>query len=302
MGGSISLISSMQAARSALRRAANGLKSAPARATPAAAVAARQFHATSQRAAMGAAEISNILEDRIKNFYSDTDIAEIGRVLSIGDGIARVYGLNEVRAGELVEFTASGFKGMALNLETDSVGIVVFGSDCVVREGDTVKRTGDIMDVPIGEGMLGRVVDGIGQPIDGKGPLDTKERRRVEVKAPGIIPRMSVCEPMMTGVKAVDVLVPVGRGQRELIIGDRQTGKTAIAIDAIINQKTGFEAGKPEEDRLYCVYVAVGQKRSTVAQIVETLKDEGALDYTSVVAATASESAPLQFLAPYTGA
>merc|ERR1712072_1461531 len=302
MGGSISLISSMQAARSALRRAANGLKSAPARATPAAAVAARQFHATSQRAAMGAAEISNILEDRIKNFYSDTNIDEIGRVLSIGDGIARVYGLKECQAGELVEFTASGLKGMALNLETDSVGIVVFGSDRVVREGDTVKRTGDIMDVPIGDGMLGRVVDGIGQPIDGKGPLDTKERRRVEVKAPGIMPRMSVCEPMMTGVKAVDVLVPVGRGQRELIIGDRQTGKTAIAIDAIINQKTGFEAGKPEEDRLYCVYVAVGQKRSTVAQIVKTLEDEDALTYTAIVAATASDSAPLQFLAPYTGA
>merc|ERR1712070_341215 len=206
------------------------------------------------------------------------------------------------QAGEMVEFSPSGLKGMALNLNTHSVGIVVFGSDRIVREGDTVKRTGDIMDVPIGEGMLARVVDGIGNPIDGKGALDTKERRRVEVKAPGIIPRMSVCEPMLTGIKAVDVLVPVGRGQRELIIGDRQTGKTAIAIDAIINQKPGFEEGKPVDDRLYCVYVAVGQKRSTVAQIVQTLENEGCLFYTSIVAATASEAAPLQFLAPYTGA
>merc|ERR1712070_763616 len=206
------------------------------------------------------------------------------------------------QAGEMVEFSPSGLKGMALNLNTDSVGIVVFGSDRIVREGDTVKRTGDIMDVPIGEGMLARVVDGIGNPIDGKGALDTKERRRVEVKAPGIIPRMSVCEPMLTGIKAVDVLVPVGRGQRELIIGDRQTGKTAIAIDAIINQKPGFEEGKPVDDRLYCVYVAVGQKRSTVAQIVQTLENEGCLFYTSIVAATASDAAPLQFLAPYTGA
>jgi len=266
-----------------------------------AAAVSRNIHASAPAAA-SAAEISSILEERIKEFYQDTNIDEIGRVLTIGDGIARVYGLNEVRAGEMVEFAASGIKGMALNLETDSVGIVVFGSDTTVKEGDTVKRTGDIMDVPIGDGMLGRVVDGIGQPIDGAGPLATKERRRVEVKAPGIIPRMSVCEPMMTGVKAVDVLVPVGRGQRELIIGDRQTGNTAIAIDAIINQKTGFEAGKPEEDRLYCVYVAVGQKRSTVAQIVKTLEDEDALRYTSIVAATASDSAPLQFLAPYTGA
>merc|ERR1712070_351553 len=206
------------------------------------------------------------------------------------------------QAGEMVEFSPSGLKGMALNLNTDSVGIVVFGSDRIVREGDTVKRTGDIMDVPIGEGMLARVVDGIGNPIDGKGALDTKERRRVEVKAPGIIPRMSVCEPMLTGIKAVDVLVPVGRGQRELIIGDRQTGKTAIAIDAIINQKPGFEEGKPVDDKLYCVYVAVGQKRSTVAQIVQTLENEGCLFYTSIVAATASDAAPLQFLAPYTGA
>jgi len=288
----------MQAARTAVRRAAAGLARAPV-----AANLARQFQSSAPRAAgLGAAEISNILEDRIKNFYSEVNTDEIGRVLSIGDGIAIVYGLEEVRAGELVEFSASGLKGMALNLLTDSVGIVVFGSDRVIREGDIVKRTGAIMDVPVGDGMMGRVVDGIGNPIDGAGELKNVSRSRVEVKAPGIMPRMSVCEPMLTGVKACDVLVPVGRGQRELIIGDRQTGKTAIAIDTIINQKTGFEAGKPEEDKLYCVYCAVGQKRSTVAQIVETLKDEGALDYTSVVAATASESAPLQFLAPYTGA
>jgi len=286
------------AARTAIRRAAAGI----ARAPTAAAVSARKIHASAPAAAAGAAEISSILEDRIKSFYQDTNIDEIGRVLTIGDGIAVVYGLNEVRAGEMVEFAASGIKGMALNLNTDSVGIVVFGSDTTVKEGDTVKRTGDIMSVPIGDGLLGRVVDGIGIPIDGAGPLKTDQRSLVEVKAPGIIPRMSVCEPMLTGVKAVDVLVPVGRGQRELIIGDRQTGKTAIAIDAIINQKTGFEAGRPEEDKLYCVYVAVGQKRSTVAQIVQTLTDEGAMTYTSIVAATASDSAPLQFLAPYTGA
>merc|ERR1712010_399875 len=268
----------MQAARTAVRRAASGIKRAPT-----AAAVSRNIHASAPAAA-SAAEISSILEERIKEFYQDTNIDEIGRVLTIGDGIARVYGLNEVRAGEMVEFTASGIKGMALNLETDSVGIVVFGSDRIVREGDTVKRTGDIMSVPVGEGLLGRVVDGLGQVIDGKGPLENAQIQRVEVKAPGIIPRMSVCEPMLTGVKAVDVLVPVGRGQRELIIGDRQTGKTAIAIDAIINQKQGFEAGKPEEDRLYCVYVAVGQKRSTVAQIVKTLEDEDALTYTSIVA------------------
>jgi len=297
--GQLERRSKMQSARTALRRAANGLKRAPKVQT---AFAARQFHASSQRAAMNAAEVSSILEDRIKSFYSDTNIDEIGKVLSIGDGIARVYGLNEVQAGEMVEFSPSGLKGMALNLDTDSVGIVVFGSDRIIREGDTVKRSGEIMDVPIGDGMLGRVVDGIGVPIDGKGALATTERRRVEVKAPGIIPRMSVCEPMLTGIKAVDVLVPVGRGQRELIIGDRQTGKTAIAIDAIINQKVGFAADKPVEDRLYCVYVAVGQKRSTVAQIVQTLENEGCLTYTSIVAATASDAAPLQFLAPYTGA
>jgi len=298
MGGSISLISGMQAARSALRRAANGLKSAPARATPAAAVAARQFHATSQRAAMGAAEISSILEDRIKSFYSDTNIDEIGRVLSIGDGIARVYGLNEVQAGEMVEFQPSGLQGMALNLEADSVGIVVFGSDVDVKEGNIVKRSGAIMDVPIGMGVLGRVMDGLGNPIDGQGPLATTERRRVEVKAPGIMPRQSVCEPMMTGLKAVDVLVPVGRGQRELIIGDRQTGKTAIALDCILNQKAAHDK-KDEKNMLYCMYVAVGQKRSTVAQIVKTLADEGCAHFVAIVAATASDAAPLQFLAPY---
>merc|ERR1712086_903721 len=266
------------------------------------AAATRNFHATAQRSALGASEVSSILEDRIKSFYSDTNIEEIGKVLQIGDGIATVYGLAECQAGEMVEFSPSGLKGMALNLNTDSVGIVVFGSDTQVKEGDIVKRTGDIMDCAIGDGMLGRVVDGIGQPIDGKGPLATTERRRVETKAPGIIPRMSVCEPMLSGVKAVDVLVPVGRGQRELIIGDRQTGKTAIAIDTILNQKTGFEAGKPEEDKLYCIYVAVGQKRSTVAQIVKSLESEGCLEYTSIVAATASDAAPLQFLAPFTGA
>jgi proton translocating ATP synthase F1 alpha subunit len=287
----------MQAARTALLRATNGFKTASRTQN-----IARQFRATPQRAAMGAAEISSILEDRIKSHYEDVNIAEIGKVLAIGDGIANVYGLSAVSAGEMVEFSPSGLKGMALNLNTDSVGVVVFGSDRVVREGDTVKRTGDIMDVPIGEGMLGRVVDGIGIPIDGKGALNTTERRRVEMKAPGIMPRESVSEPMLTGVKAVDVLVPVGRGQRELIIGDRQTGKTAIAIDAIINQKTGFEAGKPVEDHLYCIYVAVGQKRSTVAQIVQTLENEGCLPFTSIVAATASDAAPLQFLAPYTGA
>jgi len=286
----------MQTTRSALLRAARGVNY-----TPAAAAVGRQFHASAQRGA-GAAEITSILEDRIKTFYQDTNIDEIGKVLAIGDGIANVYGLNEVQAGEMVEFTASGIKGMALNLNEDSVGIVVFGSDRAVREGDTVKRTGEIMSVPTGEGLLGRVVDGIGQAIDGKGPINSKTVSRVEVKAPGIIPRQSVCEPMMTGVKAVDVLVPVGRGQRELVIGDRQTGKTAICVDAIINQKPGFEEGKPVEDRLYCVYVAVGQKRSTVAQNVQTLENAGALGYTSFVAATASDAAPLQFLAPYTGA
>merc|ERR1712167_347423 len=286
----------MQAARTAVRRAAAGLARAPV-----AANLARQFQSSAPRAAgLGAAEISNILEDRIKNFYSEVNTDEIGRVLSIGDGIAIVYGLESVRAGELVEFAASGLKGMALNLLTDSVGIVVFGSDRVIREGDIVKRTGAIMDVPVGDGMMGRVVDGIGNPIDGAGELKNVSRSRVEVKAPGIMPRMSVCEPMLTGVKACDVLVPVGRGQRELIIGDRQTGKTAIAIDTIINQKTGFDLND-DEKKLYCIYVAIGQKRSTVANIVKTLDGFGSMAYTTVVAATASDAAPLQFLAPYSG-
>merc|ERR1719393_331752 len=285
------------AARSAMRRAASGLKTVT-KAQPAVAVAARQFHGSVQRAAMNAQEVTSILEERIKTFYSETNIDEIGRVLSIGDGIANVYGLNEVQAGEMVEFSPSGMKGMALNLNTDSVGIVVFGSDRIIKEGDIVKRSGDIMDVPIGMGVLGRVIDGLGNPIDGKGPLSCTERRRVEMKAPGIMPRQSVCEPMMTGLKAVDVLVPIGRGQRELIIGDRQTGKTAIALDCILNQKANH-AGSDDSLKLYCIYVAVGQKRSTVAQIVKTLEDEGCLNFSCVVAATASDAAPLQFLAPY---
>merc|ERR1711934_38876 len=290
---------SMQAARTALRAATHGLKRAS---VVQSAAATRNFHATAQRSALGASEVSSILEDRIKSFYSDTNIEEIGKVLQIGDGIATVYGLAECQAGEMVEFSPSGLKGMALNLNTDSVGIVVFGSDTQVKEGDTVKRTGAIMDCATGDCLLGRVVDGIGQPIDGKGPLQSDKRSRVEVKAPGIMSRMSVCEPMLSGVKAVDVLVPVGRGQRELIIGDRQTGKTAIALDTIINQKPGFAAGAPEADKLYCIYVAVGQKRSTVAQIMKQLEDAGCMEYTSIVAATASDAAPMQFLAPFTGA
>ncbi len=246
-----------------------------------------------------AAEISAILKEQIANFGTEAEVAEVGQVLSVGDGIARVYGLDKVQAGEMVEFPG-GVQGMALNLETDNVGIVVFGDDRGIKEGDTVKRTGAIVDVPVGKGLLGRVVDGLGNPIDGKGPLDSVERRRAEVKAPGIIPRKSVHEPMATGIKAVDALIPVGRGQRELIIGDRQTGKTAIILDTIINQKR-WNQGDDEKQKLYCIYVAVGQKRSTVAQIVKTLTDNGAMDYTIVVAATASDPAPLQFLAPYTG-
>jgi F-type H+/Na+-transporting ATPase subunit alpha len=246
-----------------------------------------------------AAEISAILKQQIANFGAEADVAEVGQVLSIGDGIARIYGLDKVQAGEMVEF-ANGMKGMALNLETDNVGVVVFGDDSGIREGDTVKRTGAIVEVPVGRGLLGRVVDALGNPIDGKGPLTDVKRTRVEVKAPGIIPRKSVHEPVQTGLKAIDALVPVGRGQRELIIGDRQTGKTAVAIDTILNQK-GVNAGTDESKKLYCIYVAIGQKRSTVAQIVKTLQDYGALDYSIVVAATASEPAPLQFLAPYTG-
>ncbi|HWD59090.1 MAG TPA: F0F1 ATP synthase subunit alpha [Stellaceae bacterium] len=246
-----------------------------------------------------AAEISAILKQQIASFGSEADVAEVGQVLSVGDGIARVYGLDKVQAGEMVEFP-NGTRGMALNLETDNVGVVIFGDDSGIGEGDTVKRTGAIVDVPIGRGLLGRVVDGLGNPIDGKGPLTDVTRSRVEVKAPGIIPRKSVHEPVQTGLKAIDSLVPVGRGQRELIIGDRQTGKTAVAIDTILNQKE-VNAGDDESKKLYCVYVAVGQKRSTVAQIVKTLQDYGAMEYSIVVAATASEPAPLQFLAPYTG-
>jgi F-type H+/Na+-transporting ATPase subunit alpha len=246
-----------------------------------------------------AAEISAILKQQIADFGTEADIAEVGTVLSVGDGIARIYGLDKVEAGEMVEF-ADGTKGMALNLETDNVGVVIFGEDTGIREGDTVKRTGAIVDVPVGKGLLGRVVDALGNPIDGKGPLADVARTRVEVKAPGIIPRKSVSEPVQTGLKAIDALVPIGRGQRELIIGDRQTGKTAVAIDAFLNQKTINEGGD-ESRKLYCIYVAIGQKRSTVAQIVKTLQDYGALDYSIVVAATASEPAPLQFLAPYAG-
>merc|ERR1712159_314066 len=293
----------MQALRTTMRRPVSGLARlrAPKTNPGVLAAAARQVNSTTKRGAVSASEVTTILEERIKSFYSDTNIDEIGRVLTVGDGIARVYGLNEVQAGEMVEFSPSALKGMALNLESDSVGVVIFGNDRNIKEGDIVKRSGAIMDVPIGMGVLGRVLDGIGNPIDGKGPLSCDERRRVETKAPGIIPRQSVCEPMMTGLKAVDVLVPIGRGQRELIIGDRQTGKTAIAIDCIINQKTAH-AGSDEAAKLYCVYVAIGQKRSTVAQIVKTMEDNGCMDFTTIVAATASDAAPLQFLAPYSGA
>ena len=247
-----------------------------------------------------AAEISKILKDQIANFGTDAEVSEVGTVLSVGDGIARVYGLDQVQAGEMVEFPG-GIKGMALNLESDNVGIVIFGDDRTIKEGDTVKRTGAIVDVPVGKGLLGRVVDGLGNPIDGKGPLEDVTRSRVEVKAPGIIPRQSVSEPMQSGLKAIDALVPVGRGQRELIIGDRQTGKTAVAIDTFINQKPTNDAAADDGGKLFCIYVAVGQKRSTVAQIVKSLEENGALEYSIVVAATASDPAPMQFLAPYTG-
>jgi F-type H+/Na+-transporting ATPase subunit alpha len=246
-----------------------------------------------------AAEISKVIKDQIANFGSEAQVSETGQVLSVGDGIARIHGLDNVQAGEMVEF-ANGIQGMALNLEADNVGVVIFGSDAEIKEGDVVKRTGTIVDVPVGKGLLGRVVDGLGNPIDGKGPIVAEKRSRVEVKAPGIIPRQSVSEPMQSGLKAIDALVPVGRGQRELIIGDRQTGKSAVAIDTFINQKT-VNAGTDESKKLYCVYVAVGQKRSTVAQLVRTLEENGAMEYSIVVAATASEPAPLQFLAPYTG-
>jgi F-type H+/Na+-transporting ATPase subunit alpha len=248
-----------------------------------------------------AAEISAILKKQIADFGSEAEVAEVGQVLSVGDGIARVHGLDQVQAGEMVEFPG-GIKGMALNLETDNVGIVIFGDDRTIREGDTVKRTGEIVDVPIGKGLLGRVVDALGNPIDGKGPLTDVTRSLVEVKAPGIIPRKSVHEPMQTGLKAIDSLIPVGRGQRELIIGDRQTGKTAVILDTILNQKKTNDAAKDDSEKLFCIYVAVGQKRSTVAQLVKTLEDYDAMKYSIVVAATASEPAPLQFMAPYTGA
>jgi len=246
-----------------------------------------------------AAEISAILKEQIKNFGQDAEVAEVGRVLSVGDGIARVHGLDNIQAGEMVEFPG-GIRGMALNLEVDNVGIVIFGSDQDIKEGDTVKRTKSIVDVPAGNALLGRVVDGLGNPIDGKGPIAATERRVADVKAPGIIPRKSVHEPMATGLKAIDAMIPVGRGQRELIIGDRQTGKTAVALDTILNQKAYNEAaGSDESKKLYCIYVAIGQKRSTVAQLVKKLEETGAIDYTIVVAATASDPAPMQFLAPY---
>jgi F-type H+-transporting ATPase subunit alpha len=246
-----------------------------------------------------AAEISKVIKDQIASFGTEAEVSEVGTVLSVGDGIARIHGLDKVQAGEMVEF-ANGVQGMALNLEADNVGVVIFGSDAEIKEGDNVKRTGTIVDVPVGKGLLGRVVDALGNPIDGKGPLKDVKRTRVEVKAPGIIPRKSVHEPVQTGLKALDALVPIGRGQRELIIGDRQTGKTAVVIDTFINQK-GINSGKDEKKKLYCIYVAIGQKRSTVAQIVRQLEENGAMEYTIVVAATASEPAPLQFLAPYTG-
>ena len=247
-----------------------------------------------------AAEISAIIKKQIADFGTEAEVAEVGTVLAVGDGIARVHGMDNVQAGELVEFTG-GIKGMALNLEEDNVGVVIFGDDRTIREGDTVKRTGAIVDVPVGPGLLGRVIDATGEPIDGKGPVQAAERRLVEVKAPGIIPRRSVHEPMQTGIKAIDSLIPIGRGQRELIIGDRQTGKSAIILDTIINQKQINEKATSEADKLYCIYVAIGQKRSSVAQLVKTLQDHDAMDYTVVVAATASEPAPLQFLAPYAG-
>ena len=245
------------------------------------------------------AEISAILKKKVKEFGKEAEVSEIGQVLSVGDGIARIYGLDNVEAGEMVEFPGN-IKGMALNLEEDNVGVVIFGDDSSIKEGDTVKRTGSIVEVPVGKGLLGRVVDSLGNPIDGKGPIESSEKRRVDVKAPGIIPRKSVSEPMQTGLKAIDSLIPIGRGQRELIIGDRQTGKTAVAIDTILNQKE-INASGDENEKLYCIYVAIGQKRSSVAQIVKTLEENGALEYSIVVAATASEPAPLQFLAPFTG-
>ncbi|MGB1025842.1 MAG: F0F1 ATP synthase subunit alpha, partial [Rhodospirillaceae bacterium] len=247
-----------------------------------------------------AAEISAILKEQIANFGTEAESAEVGKVLAVGDGIARVHGLDRVQAGEMVEFS-NGVKGMALNLESDNVGVVIFGPDTDIKEGDVVKRTQSIVDVPAGKGLLGRVVDGLGNPIDGKGELTDVALTRAEVKAPGIIPRKSVHEPVQTGLKAIDSLIPIGRGQRELVIGDRQTGKTAVILDTILNQKSVNDKATNDSEKLFCVYVAVGQKRSTVAQVVRTLEERGAMDYTVVVAATASEPAPLQFIAPYTG-
>merc|ERR1712183_1237972 len=304
--GSYSLAFKREMAQVSARMAAALARQAPKAAqvskqVPALSVAARQLSTSSQlngaKAASG--EISSILEDRVLGAAPAVNLEETGRVLSIGDGIARVYGLKNIQAEEMVEFS-SGLKGMALNLEPDNVGVVVFGNDKLIKEGDVVKRTGAIVDVPVGDALLGRVVDALGNPIDGKGPIPCKDRYRVGLKAPGIIPRQSVKEPMQTGIKAVDSLVPIGRGQRELIIGDRQTGKTAVAIDTIINQKRFNEAGD-KKTMLYCIYVAVGQKRSTVAQIVKRLADADAMKYTVVVSATASDAAPLQYLAPYSG-
>lgn len=267
-------------------------------------VARKVFMPNTRAFSLSAGELSGILEERISKYYSEgtkTNMDEIGNVISIGDGIARVFGLNKCQAGEMVEFVKAGIKGMALNLESDNVGVVVFGNDRLIVEGDVVKRTGSIVDVPVGRGLLGRVVDALGEPIDGKGPIEYKTRERVEIKAPGILARRSVHEPMQTGLKAVDSLIPIGRGQRELIIGDRQTGKTAIAVDTVINQAS-LNAGDNEYNKLYCIYVAVGQKRSTVAQIAAKFEENNALGYSVIVAATASDSAPLQFLAPYAGA
>ncbi|EUC37437.1 hypothetical protein COCCADRAFT_85549 [Bipolaris zeicola 26-R-13] len=258
---------------------------------------ATRFYASDAKATP--TEVSSILEQRIRGVQEETSLSETGRVLSVGDGIARVHGMNNVQAEELVEF-ASGVKGMCMNLEAGQVGVVLFGSDRLVKEGETVKRTGQIVDVPVGEALLGRVVDALGNPIDGKGPLKTTERRRAQLKAPGILPRRSVNQPVQTGLKSVDAMVPIGRGQRELIIGDRQTGKTAVALDAMLNQNR-WNKGTDETKKLYCIYVAVGQKRSTVAQLVKTLEENDAMKYTIVVAATASEAAPLQYIAPFTG-
>jgi F-type H+-transporting ATPase subunit alpha len=249
---------------------------------------------------LAAAEISSILKQQIKDFGKEAEVSEIGQVLSVGDGIARVYGLDNVKAGEMVEFS-NGIKGMALNLEADNVGVVIFGEDREIKEGDTVKRTEAIVDVPVGKGLLGRVIDPLGNPIDGKGPIEAAERRLVDVKAPGILPRKSVHEPVQTGIKAIDAMIPIGRGQRELVIGDRQTGKTAVCVDAILNQKDVNASATDDSGKLFCIYVAIGQKRSTVAQIVKTLEENGAMEYSIVIAATASEPAPLQFLAPFAG-